>query len=173
MSGTSSGAQQTMIPPTLEWIVDGKPTGAFYALMLSLFNRTGGENAPGGGSSGSTGIKFLQHEIDSLTTDLQSVAQTAAMGTLMSDDGAVAPAKQPSDNNGVLLALLGDNSPPPGIDQAALLGLMLGDSGLGESAGPTPPPSSSGVWAPLTNGDLPGPTLMATPDGQCIMVPIA
>lgn len=31
---------------------------------------------------------------------------------------------------------------------------------------------SSTAWAPLVNGDLPGPTLVADPIGQCIMVPI-
>lgn len=38
--------------------------------------------------------------------------------------------------------------------------------------GPTPPPSEGAVYAPLVNGDLPGPTLIADPYGQCIMVQI-
>ena len=33
--------------------------------------------------------------------------------------------------------------------------------------------SSSSIYAPLVNGDLPGPTLVADGQGQCIMVPIA
>lgn len=41
---------------------------------------------------------------------------------------------------------------------------------------PGPAPSGGGgsgaIYAPMVNGDLPGPTLMATTDGQCIMVEI-
>lgn len=33
-------------------------------------------------------------------------------------------------------------------------------------------PSASGIYAPLVNGDLPGPTLVADPFGQTVMVPI-
>jgi hypothetical protein len=31
---------------------------------------------------------------------------------------------------------------------------------------------TGGVWAPMVTGTLPGPELMATGDGQCIMVQI-
>lgn len=37
---------------------------------------------------------------------------------------------------------------------------------------PFPPIPPSRIFAPLVNGDLPGPVLIATSDGQCIMVEI-
>jgi hypothetical protein len=38
--------------------------------------------------------------------------------------------------------------------------------------GPTPPPSEGAIYAPLVNGDLPGPTLISDPYGQCVMAQI-
>ena len=31
---------------------------------------------------------------------------------------------------------------------------------------------ASHIWAPTVNGDLPGPTLISSPRGECVMVPI-
>lgn len=39
-------------------------------------------------------------------------------------------------------------------------------------ATPTPTPTPTAIYAPLVNGDLPGPTLLADPFGQCVMVEI-
>jgi hypothetical protein len=45
-------------------------------------------------------------------------------------------------------------------------------AGLSLSAGGTLSASGTAIYAPLVNGDLPGPTLIADPYGQCIMVQI-
>jgi hypothetical protein len=160
-----------MIPPTLDWVLDGKPTPAFYALILSLFNRTGGANSPGGGTSGTTGLTFLQYEIDTLINQVNAVTDNTLLSALLTDDGAVVlPSAQQFTADGDVLGMLGDDSPPPGIDQSVFMGLLLSDSG--GSAASVTPLKQTAVYAPWANGDLPGPTLMATPDGQCVMVPV-
>lgn len=62
-------------------------------------------------------------------------------------------------------------------DGSAVLGIIWEKtSGDDTAAGWTNPsggsPGVTSIYAPLVNGDLPGPTLIADPFGQCIMVPI-
>jgi hypothetical protein len=63
-------------------------------------------------------------------------------------------------------------------DGSAVLGVIWektsGDDTSGGWTNPAGggPPGTSGIYAPLVNGDLPGPTLIADPLGQCVMVEI-
>lgn len=189
MSGASSGVNQQMLPPSIAWInpQTGAPTQQFFELIRALLNRTGGTSAPGGG--GSIGLAYLQSEIDNLTTEMQLALELGTMGLLMDDDGAVVLGASDSGQDGLTLAAMNDDgpyasvqvaqmalllsvgvdeSPTPDPNQATLLALMLdGDTSTNPSSA-----TSTGYYAPLVTGALPGPVAISTADGQFIMIPV-
>lgn len=144
----ASGALQQVPLPASQWIdpKTGNPTPGFFQAFYSLWLRTGGLSAPASG--GKVGIDVVVESVTAVQAQADANESLAAIGFLRVPEAQVVPKASPgADDGGLALALLG------GSPSTALA---------------TP----AGVFAPLVNGDLPGPTLIADPLGQCIMVPI-
>lgn len=164
-----TGANQAMLVPG-PWMVSAKgdtltPTPAFFELIRSLWSRTGGSNAVVG-PGGDIGIDVLRAQLVVTTALATEALGLSEFGLAAGDDSDIGiEGLLLAQDVGVLAAGV-DESPPPNLANATFLALALGDDGGAVAT------TATSIYAPLVNGDLPGPVLVADPLGQTIMVQI-
>lgn len=200
MSGTAP-APQRIVPPLPDQPItnpDGRASYPMTQWMQRLAAFVGPVPTTGGsgGSGGSSGVSLSQ-QITNLTSTVNNLSagavfdqsipsQIAALRQLIADflfaprnSGIVylANGSRMLDGYGVpnsaVAGSIGDQYLQ--LDGSASSGVLwVKTSGASTNTGWTQGGGGSGsaIYAPLVNGDLPGPTLMADPFGQCIMVEI-
>jgi hypothetical protein len=120
----------------------GMPTLQFIQLLQKL---TGNEDGTAADLSG------FQAQIDTLDAEV-----TVIEGDITTIEGDI-------------VALEAAKVPPGGATGEVLTKDSATDYDMSWQPGGG---GSSGVYAPMVTGDLPGPELLATGDGQCIMAPV-
>ena len=136
-------------------IENGIITRAWFELLLRLWNRTGA--ASGGGGSTTDIFNYVIAD-EQLPTEREN-ASAGELGLLGLDGLQAAIIEEVSRQ----LLLLGS---PPQSDPLASLLFETPFAGVPEHE------HEATIFAPLVTGELPGPVLVATEDGQCIMVQV-
>ena len=98
------------------------------------------------------------NDATALANEALTLALLGGSGTPIGGSGTITVAAHSLFGNAGTIA-------STGISIAIGAGLTLASSGTLSATG-------GGIYAPLINGDLPGPTLIADPFGQCVMVQI-
>lgn len=135
----------------------------------NVASATGSGNTGGGGGSGGTGGSAGVVRID--TDGGAHGGPITSRGTITTDWDAgpvVALGSHMSLLGGVLNALADWQA---GYVTTVGTGLSL-TGGILSATATGGGGTITGVWAPTVTGELPGPVLIATPDGECVMAPI-
>jgi len=152
---------QNIPDPGIAWLKpDGTPTLEFFQFLLNLYMRTGGAQVTSG-AGGASGITLVTNQITEIVADTSQVFSLATLALLSSDETTGGPTTK------TVVTATSSN-----VDIMAQLLAIMPEDFASTAPGSGGTVVVSGGLLPLVNGDLPGPSAIATSDGQFIGVPM-